>query len=271
MANTVLITGASSGFGRATAIAFQQKGWQVIATMRSPEKELELTTLKSVLVTRLDVQDPASIAEAVKTGIAEFGKIDALVNSAGYGVVGAFESASLEQIKNQFEVNVFGLMQVTKALLPHLRKNGGGTIINISSFGGIISLPFGSLYNSTKFAVEGFSEALSFELSTLNIHVKIVEPGSVVTNFRNNMAFLKTEIPEYEPLLAKLLPRFAKATETLKKATPGDVAATIYKAATDGRDQLRYVVGEDAQFYIDLKTKNAEHDFIRSVHDYFVH
>jgi len=240
MTKTVFITGASSGFGKATAFAFHQKGWQVIATMRSPEKEQELTTLKSVLIERLDVQDAASITAAVKAGIERFGKIDVLVNNAGYGAIGAFESASLGQIKNQFEVNVFGLMQVTQAALPSFRAAGGGMIINISSFGGVIGMPFGSLYNSTKFAVEGFSEALSFELSALNILVKIIEPG-------------------------------AKVTEALKKATPEDVAATIYQAATDDKNQLRYVVGEDAQFYIDLKSQNTEPDFIRSMHDYFVH
>jgi NAD(P)-dependent dehydrogenase (short-subunit alcohol dehydrogenase family) len=271
MTKTVFITGASSGFGKATAFAFHQKGWQVIATMRSPEKEQELTTLKSVLIERLDVQDAASITAAVKAGIERFGKIDVLVNNAGYGAIGAFESASLGQIKNQFEVNVFGLMQVTQAALPSFRAAGGGMIINISSFGGVIGMPFGSLYNSTKFAVEGFSEALSFELSALNIFVKIIEPGSAPTNFRNNMAFIKNGIPEYEPLLGKLFPRFAKVTEALKKATPEDVAATIYQAATDDKNQLRYVVGEDAQFYIDLKSQNTEPDFIRSMHDYFVH
>ena len=271
MANTVLITGTSSGFGKATARAFQQHGWQVIATMRSPEKEGELTSLPNVLVERLDVQDTASIEHAVKAGIATFGKIDTLVNNAGFGTIGVFESATPGQIKTQFEVNVFGLMQVTKTVLPHLRKNGGGTIINISSFGGITAMPFGSLYNSSKFAVEGLSEALAFELSALNIAVKLIEPGSSATNFRTGAQLIKNQIPAYDPLFAQLFARYAKAAESQRKATPEEVAATIYQAATDGKNQLRYVVGDDAQFFIDLKTKTTEPQFIRSMLDYFVH
>jgi NAD(P)-dependent dehydrogenase (short-subunit alcohol dehydrogenase family) len=271
MANTVLITGASSGFGKATAMAFQQKGWQVIATMRSPDKEEELTKLKNILVERLDVQDPTSIKEALEAGIKKFGNINTLVNNAGYGTIGVFESATPDQIKNQFEVNVFGLMQVTQAVLPYLRKNGYGTIINISSFGGITAMPFGSIYNSSKFAVEGLSEALSFELSALNIAVKLIEPGSSATNFRNGAQLIKNEIPAYAPLFAQLFARFAKAAESQRKATPEEVAATIYQAATDGKTQLRYVVGDDAQFFIDLKTKTPEPEFIRSMLDYFVH
>jgi NAD(P)-dependent dehydrogenase (short-subunit alcohol dehydrogenase family) len=271
MAKTVLITGASSGFGKAAAMAFQQKGWQVIATMRSPEKEQELTTLPNILVERLDVQDPASIEQAINAGIEKFGNINVLVNNAGFGTIGVFESATLGQIKNQFEVNVFGLMQVTKAILPHLRKNGGGTIINVSSFGGIIAMPFGSIYNSSKFAVEGLSEALAFELSALNIAVKLIEPGSSATNFRTGAQLIKNQIPAYDPLFTQLFARYAKAAESQRKATPEEVAATIYQAATDGKNQLRYVVGDDAQFFIDLKTKTTEPEFIRSMLDYFVH
>lgn len=271
MASTVLITGASSGFGKATAIAFQQKGWQVIATMRSPENEQELTTLPNVLVERLDVQDTVSIEKAINNSIEKFGKINVLVNNAGFGTIGVFESATLGQIKNQFEVNVFGLMQVTKTVLPHLRKNGGGTIINISSFGGITAMPFGSIYNSSKFAVEGLSESLAFELSALNIAVKLIEPGSSATNFRTGAQLIKNQIPAYDPLFTQLFARYAKAAESQRKATPEEVAATIYQAATDGKDQLRYVVGDDAQFFIDLKTKTTEPQFIRSMLDYFVH
>jgi NADP-dependent 3-hydroxy acid dehydrogenase YdfG len=161
MKKTVLITGASSGFGKETAKEFQQNGWNVIATMRSSEKEQELNKLENVFVTRLNVQEPASIEMAVQSGIEKFGNIDVLVNNAGYGLMGVFESATRAQIQNQYAVNVFGLMDVTLALLPHMRQQGKGAIINVTSFGGVVGLPFGSLYNSSKFAVEGFSEALS--------------------------------------------------------------------------------------------------------------
>ncbi|MDJ1466781.1 SDR family oxidoreductase [Xanthocytophaga flava] len=270
MKKTVLITGTSSGFGRKTAKLFQQNGWNVIASMRSPEKEHELSSLDNVLVTQLDVQDSKSIENAVKVGIDTFGTIDVLVNNAGYGLMGVFESATREQIQKQFDVNVFGMMEVTQAVLPYLRKNGKGAIINISSFGGMIGFPFTSLYASSKFAVEGFSEALSHELVKLNIAVKIIEPGGVHTNFRNGLDLIKNEIPEYNPIMGSFFSRYAKPTEHLAKATPEDVALTIYKAAIDESTQLRYVVGEDAQLYIDTKWKNSEEKFIQSVRDFFL-
>ncbi|MBS1660339.1 MAG: SDR family oxidoreductase [Bacteroidetes bacterium] len=270
MKKTILITGASSGFGKKTALLFQEKGWNVIATMRSPEKEEELRDLENVLVIRLDVQDAASIRDAVKAGIERFGSIDALVNNAGYGLMGVFESASREQIQNQFAVNVFGMMEVTQAVLPYLRQNGGGSIINISSFGGIVALPFGSLYNSSKFAVEGFSEALSHELAALNIAVKVIEPGGIPTNFRNSLDIVKNEIEEYNPIMAGFFQRYAKPTEMLPRAAAEDVAGAIYLAVTDNSPRLRYVVGADAKFYIDAKMKNSEQVFVQQIRDFFI-
>lgn len=270
MAKTILITGASSGFGKETAKLFQKNGWNVIATMRSPEKEQELNELENILVTKLDVQDADSVNNAIKEGITEFGKIDVLVNNAGYGLMGVFESATKEQIQNQYAVNVFGLMNVTQAVLPFFRANGEGTIINISSFGGVIALPFGSLYNSSKFAVEGFSEGLSHELSPLNIAVKIIEPGGAATNFRNGIEMINNEIPAYNPIMANFFGRYGKTTEHLAKPTAEDVAITIYGAATDQTDRLRYVVGEDAQFYIDTKMKNTDEGLVKQMRDYFI-
>lgn len=270
MAKTILITGASSGFGKETAKLFQKNGWNVIATMRSPEKEEELNGLENILVTKLDVQDADSINNAIEEGITKFGKIDVLLNNAGYGLMGVFESATKEQIQNQYAVNVFGLMNVTQAVLPFFRADGEGTIINISTFGGIVALPFGSLYNSSKFAVEGFSEGLSHELSPLNIAVKIIEPGGAATNFRNGIEMIKNEIPEYNPLIGNFFGRYGKTTEHLAKPTAEDVAITIYGAATDQTDRLRYVVGEDAQFYIDTKMKNTDEGLVKQMRDYFI-
>lgn len=270
MTKTVLITGASSGFGKETAKLFQKNGWNVIATMRSPEKEEELTQLENVFVTALDVQDIASIQKAVKAGVDQFGTIDTLINNAGYGLMGVFESADREQIKKQYDVNVFGLMDVTQTILPYLRENGSGTIINISSFGGVVALPFGSLYNSTKFAIEGFSEALSLELASLNIVVKIIEPGGVATNFRSGLEMIKNEIPAYNPIMGSFFGRYEKTTGHLPKANAEGVAKTIFEAATDGKRQLRYVVGKDAEFYIDTKMKNSDQDFVNLMHDYFI-
>lgn len=166
MNKTILITGASSGIGKITAKYFQEKGWNVVATMRTPEKEEELIPLDNVLVTRLDVQDSASIKDAVSAGIEKFGKIDVLLNNAGYGAYGPLEATPMEKIRRQFNVNVIGLMETIKAVLPHFRANKDGIIINISSIGGKMTFPLGSLYHGSKFAVEGLSEALSFEMGT---------------------------------------------------------------------------------------------------------
>ncbi len=270
MSKTIIITGASSGFGRETAKLFQKKGWNVVATMRSPKNEQELSGLENVLVTRLDVQAPESIQNAVKEAIHQFGSIDVLVNNAGFGLMGVFESATPEQIRKQYAVNVFGLMDVTRAVLPQMRQQVSGTIINISSFGGQVGLTFGSLYNSSKFAVEGFSESLSHEVSAFGISVKIIEPGGVATNFRNGLEMIKNEVPEYNPLMGNFFGRYQSTTAHLPKASPEDVAQAIYAAATDDKTQLRYVIGEDAQFYIDTKYKNSDPDFIKIMRERFV-
>lgn len=267
---TILITGASSGFGKATAKFFYERGWNVVATMRHPEKEQELNLGESISIVKLDVQDKASISQAIEEALQKFGSIDVLVNNAGYGLMGVFESATEEQIRRQFDVNVFGLMNVTQAVIPIMRSQQSGVIINISSFGGVVALPFTSLYASSKFAVEGFSEALSHELIKFNIRVKLIEPGGVHTNFRTGLELIKNDIATYNELISGFFARYGKPTEHLEKAVAEDVATGIYKAATEETDQLRYVIGNDAVFLINLKNQQPEEQFIRSVRDYFV-
>lgn len=262
---TIFITGASTGLGKATAMLFHSKGWNVIATMRSPEKENELNKLPNTLLLPLDVTDTQSIDKAVAEGLKLFGTIDVLVNNAGYGLIGVFESATVEQIRKQYEVNVFGLMNMTRAVLPVMREKRTGCIVNISSFGGVTAGQFASLYNSSKFAVEGFSEALSHELAFLGISVKIIEPGSVATNFRAGMELIKNDITDYDSEFGLLMAKYAQRTAHLVKATAAEVAETIYEAAEDGLTKLRYVVGQDAAFYIDLKQKNSESEFLRLI------
>lgn len=270
MKKTILITGASSGIGRDAAKLFQQKGWNVIATMRSPEKEQELNKLNDVLVTRLDVEDQLSITVAIEEGIARFGQIDTLLNNAGYALVGVFESATDEQIRKQFNVNVFGLIDVTRAILPHMRSRGSGTIINISSMGGQITFPFGGLYHSTKFAVEGLSESLAHELYALGIAVKLVEPGSIATNFRGAVDMIKNDITVYDSIFAGFFNNYAQAAAHLRKATAEEVAQTIYEAAIDDTDRLRYAVGADANFFIDTKYQNSDPDYMRRMRGFFI-
>jgi NADP-dependent 3-hydroxy acid dehydrogenase YdfG len=191
-----------------------------------------------LLVTRLDVQDQQSIKEAVRLGIEKFGKIDVLLNNAGYGAYGALEAASTDKIRQQFEVNVLGLLDVTKVVLPHFRKNNNGIVINISSVGGKMTFPLGSLYHGTKFAVEGISEALSFKLEQIGCKVKIVEPGIIKTDFggRSFDFFNDESIIEHQELVGKLMQAMEPMAEHTSEASV--VADVIYKAATDGTDHL---------------------------------
>ena len=264
MSNTILITGSSSGIGKATAQYFQEKGWNVVATMRTPEKEMELSRLDNVLVTRLDVQDADSIARAVQLGIETFGKIDVLLNNAGYGAGGVLEATSMEKIRRQFDVNVIGLLETTKAVIPHFRANQGGTIINVSSVGGKVTFPLLSLYHGTKFAVEGFSEALSFEMGPIGVKVKLVEPGVIDTKFGQSIDFSNDEsLEEYQGLVGHLYAAVGSSAESASDARV--VSEVIYRAATDGTSQLRYTAGEDAKHMIASRESGNDETFIAGV------
>jgi NAD(P)-dependent dehydrogenase (short-subunit alcohol dehydrogenase family) len=269
MSKTILMTGASSGIGKTTAKFFQQKGWNVIATMRSPEKEAELTALDNVLVTRLDVQDSTSITGAVEAGIRKFGKIDVLLNNAGYGAYGLLEATPIEKIRRQFDVNVIGLLETTKAILPHFRANGDGIIINISSMGGKVTFPLGTLYHGSKFAVEGLSEALSFEMDAIGVKVKIVEPGIIKTDFGGrSFDFTNDEsMVEYQGVVGKLM--MAMEPQAAAGSEPEVVAEVIYKAATDGTDQLRYIAGPDAEQIIANRKMADDATFLRGIREQF--
>ncbi|MGD0059131.1 MAG: SDR family oxidoreductase [Verrucomicrobiia bacterium] len=273
MKKTILITGTSSGFGRVTAKLFARSGWHVVATMRRPEEEKELVGIGDLLVTRLDVQDRASVAEAIKAGIARFGRIDALINNAGFGLFGVFEATSREKIQEQFDVNVFGVMDVTRAILPHFRKNKGGLIINVSSGAGIFALPMISLYCASKFALEGFSESLSYELASQNIVVKIVEPGGVVsTNFgkrSGHEALQNASIADYDDFVTRTNAVFA-GLRGERRATEADVAKVIYEAATDGTNQLRYVATADILPLVKARRETPEKEYMELMRTRFM-
>lgn len=269
MSQTILITGASSGIGKETAKYFQSNGWNVIATMRSPENETELTALENTLVTKLDVVDLPSIESAVKAGIEKFGKIDVLVNNAGYGAYGTLESFPRENIIRQFNTNVIGLLDVTRALLPHFRANKSGVIINISSIGGKMTFPLGTLYHGTKFAVEGISESLSYEVEEFGGKVKIVEPGAIATDFGGRSLDFSSDDSqtEYQSIVQKIA---AGMPEFFKNASPAQVVAeVIYQAATDGSDQIRYTAGEDAKQIIASRAQTEDRPFIEGIKSQF--
>lgn len=253
MSKTVFITGASSGFGKLTVKKFQQEGWNVVATMRNPKIETELNTLKNVLVTALDVTKPDTIAHAVDNAIEQFGKIDVLVNNAGYGTAGTVEAATDVQIRSQMEVNFFGLINVTKAILPYMRKEKNGKVVNISSIGGRITFPYFSLYHATKFAVEGLTESMQFELNPLGIDLKLVEPGAFKTDFatRSLEVFDTSNLPDYTEKQNDFFSKMESMVEN--GGDPIEVANTIFKAATDDSEQLRYLVGEDAVQWADAR------------------
>lgn len=260
MKKTILITGASSGIGKATAIHFQKQGWNVIATMRTPEKETELNKLENVQLERLDVLDLESIDQAIKNGITIFGKIDAIVNNAGYGAYGPLESFPRENIIKQFNTNVIGLMDVTKAIIPQFRANKDGVIVNISSIGGQMTFALGSLYHGTKFAVEGISESLHYEMKEIGVKVKIVEPGMIATDFGGrSFDFQAGEIADYQPIIGALMKQWQNPDNTSSAASL--VADVIYTAVTDDSEQLRYRAGDDANFLLDSRKKMTDDEF----------
>jgi NAD(P)-dependent dehydrogenase (short-subunit alcohol dehydrogenase family) len=269
MRKTVLITGCSSGFGRASALRFVAGGWNVVATMREPVPDAELDGRDDVLVTRLDVRDRASIAAAIDAGIARFGRIDAVVNNAGFGLHGIFEATPRERIEEQFAVNVFGVMDVTRAILPHFRKNRAGALVNVSSGAGVFTLPMISLYSASKHALEAFSESLSYELAPLGIRVKIVEPGGVTTtNFirRSGAELGRTEAPaDYDAFLASMGALFTALQKERGLATAEEVAQVIFDATGDPSDRLRYVATKDIAPLVKLRQEAGEDEYMRAM------
>ena len=272
MKKTIFITGASSGIGKATSLLFASKGWNVVATMRSPEKETELSLLNGILLLEADVTDITSISKAMDQGIKKFGQIDVLLNNAGYGQQGIFEAVSPEKIRQQFEVNVFGLMETTRAILPHFRSKKTGTVINITSGVGRVTVPLVSIYAASKFAVEGFSESLSYELESQNIKVKIVEPGYIATPFyqraKAEFAF-DPQLEGYQKFQGDMSTLFT-SFESMETAVAEDVAATVFLAATDGTHHLRYVIGPDLQPMIDLRSQGSDQQYIEAMRRQFM-
>ena len=260
MSQTVLITGASSGIGKASATLFADRGWNVVATMRNPDDGADLARRDNVLVTRLDLLDSDSIEAAVAAGLERFGAIDVLLNNAGYGAYGPLEATPMSVIRRQFDVNLFGLVETIQAVLPGMRAQRSGVIVNISSVGGRMTYPLGSLYHGSKWAVEGLSEALHYELAALGIRVKLVEPGGVKTDF-GGRSFVFTHDPEladYQPLVDAAVASLEAGTPSGSQE-PEEVAEVILTAATDGTTQLRYISGEGAKAFL-ANRYSAEQD-----------
>lgn len=243
MQKTTFITGASSGLGKAAAKLFQSKGWKVIATMRHPEKETELTQLEHITVLPLDVTISRQIQTTVEQVLTNH-TVDVVLNNAGYGLVGPLEALSEEQINMQIQTNLLGMINVSRAFLSYFREKKSGIFINITSSFGLLGFPTCTIYNATKFGVDGFSEGLAYELAQFGIQVKVVAPGGMQTDFAGRS--LQGGMHEaYQQLVAKVSEGYSEE-QVANYTRAEDVAQVIFEAATDGKDQLRYIAGKDA-------------------------
>jgi NAD(P)-dependent dehydrogenase (short-subunit alcohol dehydrogenase family) len=239
---TIFITGASAGLGKATAQLFQSKGWKVIATMRNPEKETELEQLENVVLLPLDVTNPKQVRETVQKAIT-LGPVDVVFNNAGYGLIGALEACSEEQVIGQIDTNLTGVIRVTQAFIPHFKARRSGLFIATSSIFGLVSNPLSCVYNATKWAIEGWSESLSYELAQFNIGVKTLAPGGIKSNYMQVMQLAGH--PDYDALMQQMTAVFSAGM--LEFTAPEKIAETVYEAATDGKDRQTYLAGPDAE------------------------
>src|SRR5450432_212643 len=261
---TIFITGASTGLGKATAKLFASKGWNVIASMRKPEYEKELNAISNITLLPLDVTDPQQIKSTAQKTIA-MSDIDVVFNNAGYGLLGPLESITDEQLKRQLDTNLLGVIRVTQAFIPHFREKQNGLFISTTSIGGLITFPFSSVYHATKWALEGWSESMSFELKKIGVGIKTVSPGGIKTDFLSRSADMSSH-PAYEKWITKM---FSHISED--NFTPAEkIAAVVYEAATDGKDTLRYVAGEDAKALYTQRLQNGDEKFRKQMEQQFL-
>jgi NAD(P)-dependent dehydrogenase (short-subunit alcohol dehydrogenase family) len=241
---TIFITGSSAGLGKAAVKLFHSKGWKVIATMRNPEKETELTKLANVNVLQLDLNDPLSIEKTISEVIAS-GGVDVVLNNAGYGLTGPFEAYSSEQISNQIDTNFTGVLRVAQPFVKFFRENQKqGLFITVTSAVAIAASPFASVYSATKIALEAWSEGMNYDMAAFGVKFKTVAPGGIKTNFGSKSLVLAQHLA-YEPLWNKMMEGFQDGS-LIHFSEPEEIAAVIYEAATDGKDQQKYAAGVDA-------------------------
>jgi NAD(P)-dependent dehydrogenase (short-subunit alcohol dehydrogenase family) len=267
MEKTIFITGASSGLGKASAILFAQRGWDVIATMRNPKKESDFTPYPNIRVMQLDVTDPEQIidvaAEVISNGVP-----DIVFNNAGYGLAGPLEGTTDAQITQQVSTNLLGVIRVTKAFIPSFRLRKSGIFISTTSIGGLVTFPFNSVYHATKWALEGWSESLAFELGQFGICVKTVSPGGIATDFASRSLVLANH-PAYKEDLDKVMQVFADPARAANHSTAEQIAEVVYEAATDGENRLRYIAGADAKAIYEQRLVAGGEKFRNGIHDRF--
>jgi NAD(P)-dependent dehydrogenase (short-subunit alcohol dehydrogenase family) len=267
----VIVTGSSSGIGLESSLLLARNGYITYATMRSPEKDASIKAAVQkeglpIRIVQLDVTNDTSVKNAIDHIISEAGRIDVLVNNAGYGLGGALEDLSMEEIKSQYETNLFGLIRVTQAVLPTMRKQKSGRILNLSSGAGIFGYPGGSAYVSTKFAVEGLSESIAYELEPFGIKVILIEPGFIRTNFANAMVVAKKAqdpASPYSELMQKIM---ASTSELGKNASSAELVANIIlDAASNPNPRLRYLAGKDVESWAAGKKNMDELEFFNMI------
>ena len=264
-----IVTGSSSGIGFETSLTLARNGFHTYATMRNMkgEKSKPLTEVAKnenlqLWAIELDVDNDKSVIDAINTIIEERERIDVLINNAGYALGGALEDSSMDEIKAQFETNFFGVVRATKEVLPVMRRQGAGKIVNITSMGGRIAIPLSSSYHGSKFALEGLSESIRYELEPFGIKVILIEPGAVGSNFWKNIKIAKSSSDSDSPY-TQFGNKILKAYEQMEQNTisPSVVAKTILNAVTSNNPQLRYVVGEDAAKTLEARKNMPDNEF----------
>ncbi len=262
-----IVTGSSSGIGYEIALILARNGFLTYATMRDLQKKSTLESIKDkenlpLKCVQLDVTDEDSVRNAVKDINEDTGRVDVLVNNAGYGLNGAFEDLTVDEIKTQFETNFYGLIRTTQAILPTMRRQKSGIIVNISSGAGRFGYPLGSAYVSTKFAIEGLSESLSFEVEPFGIKVILIEPGMIKTNFSNASVLAKKSIDPNSPY-APLMKSMEKSIKQLhENASSSQLVANItFDAIASDKPKLRYLAGKDVEQWVAAKKKMSDEEF----------
>jgi NAD(P)-dependent dehydrogenase (short-subunit alcohol dehydrogenase family) len=245
MTKTIFITGASSGLGKVTAKLFAGNGWQVIATMRRPDDERELSKIASIHMLPLDVTDTEQIKLIAAKTVSLY-DVDVVFNNAGYGLKGPLEGITDEQLVRQINTNLLGVIRVTKAFTAHFRERGAGMFITTTSIGGLVAVPLNSAYHATKWALEGWSESMAFELNQMGIDIKTVSPGFINTDFANR-SLATASHPAYDAMAQKVAAVMKGAGDGVGASSAEQIAQVVFEAATDGKKQLRYLAGQDAK------------------------
>ena len=267
MKKVAIVTGSSTGIGFETALLLARSGYQTYATMRDTKKSARLTEIAKsenlpLIIAQLDVNSDKSVKDGIDKIYSEKERIDVIVNNAGYGLFSPIEELTLDQIKEQFETNFFGAIRIMHAVIPIMRKQRAGTIVNLSSLVGRVGLPLSSAYVATKFALEGLTESVRYELSQFGINVILIEPGVIKTNFIEN---LKTSnVSESKSNYADLNESISKRFETMMAnslTSPKVVAETILNAVTSEDPKIRYIVGEDAQSIMKIRNDASDEEF----------